>query len=238
MQKWLPRIIVLSQLLFLCSAAAFSQDTLFIDTFEYMGEWRTESGDWIVADGELLQRDEGEKIASISRIVRQRGTLVYEFDVRYLGGLDDKYGGFGLHILMDAPTGMRSWGQNRSYLLWLTYDVEAYETEHIYAQVYRSMNPIKMDFLNMDGDELPIPLGILSGRSIRTHMNEQSSLHLKIVIDTATGKGRLYHPIQRQFYYDIDLGASLDPGMYIALRTNSVSLVFDNVTVKKISKPS
>ena len=216
----------------LCTASAVGDRTLFTDSFEFLGEWAPHSGEWLVTDGELRQEDVNEKIAGISRIVRQEGTLVYEFDVRYISGLRDSYGGFGIHILVDKPTGLRSWGQNQSYLFWLTYDVQAYQAENVFAQVYKSRGPTEMEYYFMRGDEYPIPTNIFSVTALPDASKVPDALHVKLMIDTKTGNGRLYNPNRPDSYYDISLGSALGTGMYIGLRTNSVALAFDNVSVR------
>ena len=230
--KMAKRNIMLLLLVGICTASAFGDRILFADSFEYLGEWEPLSGKWVATDGELRQEDVSERIAGISRIVRQEGILVYEFDVRYLSGLEDLYAGFGIHILVDKPTGLRSWGQNQSYLFWLTYDVQAYQTENVFAQVYKSRGPTLMEYYNMRGDEYPIPAEILSVTALPE--TSKSTVHVKLMIDTTTGNGRLYNPIRPDSYYDINLGSAPGAGMYIALRTNSVALAFDNVSVKKV----
>ncbi len=230
----IKRNIMLIFLVGMCTASAFGDRILFADSFEYLGEWEPHSGDWVVTDGELRQEDVNEKIAGISRIVRQEGILVYEFDVRYLSGLKDSYGGFGIHILVDRPTGLRSWGQNRSYLFWLTYDVQAYQAENVFAQVYKSKGLTRMEYYDMRGDEYPVPTDILSVTALPDTSKAPGTLHIKLMIDTKTGNGRLYNPNRPDSYYDINLGSALETGMYIALRTNSVALAFDNVSVRMV----
>ena len=207
---------------------------LISDTLDFQGEWSANSGTWETRGGQLYQLDKEERIATATRIVRQRGVLLYEFDLRYLGGFDDGYGGFGIHILMDQPTGLRSWGQNASLLLWVTHDVAEYGTEDLHAQVYKSTGITRMDYHGMAGDEYRLPPAVLSVDRLEQMARRGESIRVKFLLDTEVGTGRLYHPGKDSVYYDLDLGGNLGEGMYVALRTNSVSVAFDNVTVTRL----
>lgn len=218
---------ILLVLLSFCVLSVGAERIIFHDSFDYMGEWRADSGDWIVENGMLQQKDDEEPISTISRIAGQKGIMIYEFDVSYLKGLEDKKAGFGIHIVVDEPTGRRSWGQNKSLLLWLTYDVEAYGAEGVYAQIYRSSSPTKMNLQGMEGPEFPLPPSFLPERL-------EGSLHVKFLIDTESGIGRLYNPLRSGYYVELDVGGPLGSGSYISLRTNSLALAFDNITVTMI----
>jgi hypothetical protein len=215
-------------------AGATADRTLISDTFDFQGEWLASSGTWETTDGELYQLDAAERIATVTRIVRQSGELLYEFDLRYLKGFDDGYGGFGIHILIDAPTGLRSWGQNASYLLWITHDMDEYKTPDLHAHVYRSTGITRMDYHRMEGDEYRIPPAILSVAAMEQRAHSGEPIRVRFLVDTVAGTGMLYHPDRNGVYYDLDFGTSLGGGSYIALRTNSLSVAFDNVTVTRL----
>ena len=203
-------------------------EQLFFDEFEFLTGWEEGNGTWSVEDGMLKQLDTTDRITHISRMVRQKGTVFYEFDVYYLDGLEDRDGGFGIHILIDEPTGLRSWGQNRSLLLWITYDPIIYGTDHFYLQVYESESAVNMDFLNMTGDEYPVPLSLFSPEDFIT---SSDPVHIRLEVNTVLGTGILYNPFETGTFYPIDLGAPLWEGKYISLRTNSMAVGFDNVRV-------
>jgi len=228
MKRCLPVVFFI----FLCFSAT-AERALISDTFDFVGEWVWNSGDWTLRGGGLAQIDGEETIATASRIVRQRGVVLYEFDLWYLSGLSDGYGGLGLHILIDEPTGVRSWGQNDSYLLWIAYDIEAYGTDHLYAQMYKSSGPVSMTYHNMEGSDFPLDKAIFAAGDL-AETTRENPLRVRLLIDTDSGNGRLYRPGGNGSYFTVDFGSSLGEGMYIGLRTNSLSVVFDNVTVSII----
>jgi len=230
------RIISLLILCGISTTSIFGDRVLFTDSFDFLGEWKQDSGKWAVVEGALRQESPEEKIATISREVLQKGIVEYKFDVGYISGIDDLYGGFGIHILVDNPTRLRSWGQNSSYLFWLTYDEEAYGFENVFAQVYRSIGPIHMDFHRMIGSEFPVPTHFLIGTSSPAEALINRRLRIRLVMDTQTGRGRLYSPARPHSYYEIDLGQNLGSGKYISLRTNSLALTFDNVSVRIVDE--
>jgi hypothetical protein len=220
----------------LCIHFTTAQDYLFRDTFDILGEWTVIHGSWIVKDGALIQADASDMITHIARIVKQEGLMEYEFECSYVRGLEDNYGGFGIHICMNKPTHSRSWGMNKSLLLWITYDPRAYNrTDCFFLQAYRSTSPISMNFLHGDpGDAYPLPPGILSPGDFITAGKNGESICFTIQMDCETGKGRLYHPRKPDSFYPFDLNTTIEPGMYISLRTNSISIKVDNVQVRRI----
>lgn len=223
-------------LVFVSTRWAFSQVTLFDDTFDFMGEWGYASGAWQIDNGILVQRDKNDHITHICRKVKQSGIMEYAFDFVYLGGLEDNYGGFGIHICIDKPEGRRSWGMNHSYLLWLTYDIPAYRQPVFYAQVYKSITPVKMDYwLMQTGTEFPLSPEILSPDFLQSTAVRGKKIHFRLVINLNTGEGKFYNPADDSAYFPIEFGVPLTGGMYIALRTNSLSVGIDNFTVTRIS---
>lgn len=232
----MKRALIFLILIYL-SAFTFAEKALISDTFDFQGEWVVNSGEWSVSNGKLLQLDEKETIATISRIVRQRGVLLYSFDVQYLAGLEDGYGGFGIHISVDKPTGLRSWGQNDSFLLWITFDEEAYGDRDFYAQAYKSTSTIYMNFHGMEGDEYRLAESNLSIDRFLSTAETGDPLQILLSLDTNTGKGRIQSPVDQRTYYKIDLKTPVGEGMYIALRTNSIALAFDNVSVTRLDWP-
>ena len=205
--------------------------SLFTDDFSFMGEWVPSSGTWTIRDGKLVQSDAREKIAHISRIVKQRSVVSFSFDLSYLSGLEDLYGGFGLHLSVDRPTGLRSWGQNRSVLLWISCDGAAYGTDDFYLQVYRSFSPSRMEFAGMTGGEYPLPADFLSPRALKAASADGASLRISCTIDGETGEGRLYSSLKPGWFVPFRIDPLPQDGRYISLRTNSLSVAVDNFSM-------
>ena len=154
--------------------------------------------------------------------------MMYSFDIGYLGGLEDNYGGVGIHILVNNPTSVRSWGNGNSFLLWLTYDVPNYNTKKIYAQMYKSSNIISMNMLH-SGMDYPFGLLTVSPEDIKKYAGR--TIPITIVIDTNTGQGKVYDPLNADMYYSFNIGGPVAKGSYFSFRTNSLSVVIDNFKV-------
>lgn len=227
--------LMISVLLILFAIQAFSLTTLFEDDFKILGEWTPVSGDWQIKDGMLTQQDTVNRITHIVRKVKQSGLMEYTFDFQYLGGLADQYGGFGLHICVDRPTTMRSWGHNNSYLLWLTYDLAAYTQPKLFAQIYKSTGPTGMDFWLMSrGDEFPVPVEVINPAALTEQIVKSVKLRIKIEMDLDTGSGKFYNPLNDEYYFPFELGTPIQDGMYISLRTNSMAVAIDSFKVVQI----
>jgi hypothetical protein len=236
--KWLK---VLLALLFLCaSVVAFADYKALSENFNSgsLSNWKPISGNWTVRNGRLVQTDINEKMAMIVVPVYQSGKILYEFDVRYINGGQDDYAGFGMHFCVRNPSDSRSWGNGRSMLAWITWDPKAYGSPGGFIQVYQSTSDSSMGlytpiFGGSDpvryGDRLPIKREYLRMEYIT------ATIPVKVMIDTKTGMGRFYDPkAPNKYYYSFSLGGPIDTGGYFALRTNSVSLSFDNVTITRL----
>ena len=226
-------------IIFICSLInpmVYSQDYRIDDTFPILGEWTIDHGDWIIVDDALVMDNPRDVITHITRIVKQEGVMEYEFACSYIRGLEDKYGGFGIHICIDRPTSSRSWGMNRSFLLWITYDPEAYRREDcFFLQVYKSKSPIKMNFLHEEkGDKYPLDPAVLSPADFMVTKETRVPVKFRVQIDTVTGKGKFYHPREEGVFFAFDLETAIEPGMYIGLRTNSVSIRVAYVRVRGV----
>jgi hypothetical protein len=228
-------------LLFLsASLAAFSQSSQLNENFNSgsMAGWKPISGNWRVMNGRLVQTDVNEKMAMIVVPVRQSGTMMYEFDVRYVGGGEDDYAGFGIHIGINNPSSRRSWGNGQSMLGWVTWDPRAYGSPGAFIQVYESRGSTRMglDTRIFRGSDPVRYGGVLPVRS--EYLDTEflgATVPVKLMIDTRTGKGRFYDPFDPdRYFYSFDLGSPIRSGNYFALRTNSVALSFDNVKISRV----
>ena len=236
--KWLKVLVVL---LFLgASCVAFADSVRLSDSFSSgsLGNWEPISGSWRVMNGRLQQLDTREHMAMIVAPVYQSGKVLYEFDVEYIGGGDDDYAGFGIHVCVNAPSRQRSWGNGRSMLGWVTWDPDAYGPPGAFVQVYESESNTKMGLYTgvypgsnpmRYGDLLPVNREYLNTKYLSYRVP------VKIMIDTRTGNGRFYDPFDPdKYYYPFSLGGPIRAGGYFALRTNSVALSFDNVRVTRL----
>jgi hypothetical protein len=230
------RGIIFIMLCILITPLAYAQDYRIDDTFPILGEWTIVYGNWVVRENTLVMDNPKQTITHISRIVKQEGVMEYEFTCSYIRGLEDKYGGFGIHICINKPTSSRSWGMNRSYLFWITYDPAAYTRDDcFFLQVYKSRSPISMNFLhNEPGDTYPLDPGILSPAAFMATGETGAPLTFRFQVDTATGKGEFYHPSQEGIYFPFDVKTAIEPGMYISLRTNSMSIKVIAVRVRQV----
>lgn len=185
-------------------------------------------GDWEIKGGRLYQDDVDEPLAKINVAARQSGEMQYEFDVRYEGGgFTDLMGGFGIHIFVNDPWNGMSWGNGSSFLLWLNYDpMPTYGSKGFTAQVYKSSSETKMELVG------EFDLNRFAYLLNASNMN--ISIPARIKIDGNTGSVWVEDPTLPGYGYRFSLGGSLGTGNYVALRTNSLALSFDNLTVTKL----
>ena len=236
--KWFKVFLIL---LFVgASFVAFADYDVISDNFNRgsLGNWKPISGSWRVMNGKLSQVDTRENMAMIVVPAYQSGKVLYEFDVEYIDGGQDDYAGFGFHICINNPSSMRSWGNGKSMLAWVTWDPKAYGSPGGFIQIYESKGNTNMGLYTglypgsdplKYGDLIAIPRSYLDIKYINYRVP------VKIMIDTRTGEGRFYDPFAPdQYYYSFDLGAPIMSGGYFAIRTNSVALSFDNVTITKL----
>ena len=188
-------------------------------------EYRFASGNWQFTGSRLYQNDGNARLAKVNFRVPQSGAMLYQFNARYEGGIEDGHGGFGLHIFVDSPHNGPSWGAGRSYLLWLNYD-EAPITSGIprgfSAQVYRSIGNSQMD--------LVASLSLNEYLSFFTRENLQQPIPFRIMADGNTGEVRVYNPFDPNrntyFFFSIDRRDLPLRGDWIALRTNGIKMSF------------
>jgi hypothetical protein len=220
--------------LFLCaSMLAFSQE-LVSDSFYGMSNWTAASGSWKVEGGRLVQTNTKETIAVATIPVNQSGEVLYEFDVRYVGGGEDDYGGFGIHLAVNNPSKSRAWGNGRSMLAWVTWDPNAYGYPGGFIQVYQSGGPTQMGLypsgdIMEDGDRFPVNEEYLKYEYL------DYTVPVKMSLDLSTGMGKFYDPFDPdRYYFPFDLGAPIPAGSYFSFRMNSVSLSIDNLKITKL----
>jgi hypothetical protein len=220
-------------LAFLLAAGIASGQTMVINSFSgpLPGDWIKTAGDWQVKDGKLYQADSKEQMAVINIPCEQSGVMQYEFDVQYIGGIEDNYAGFGFHVFVSNPSTGRSWGDGTSGLLWLTWDLATYGPG-IFAQAYASTGPTQMGLYPprdiKAGNNMPLPVSYLKPEFV------QYSIPVKIVIDTRAGEIKVYDPMDMNFFYRFKASLPITGGKYIALRTNSMAVAFDNLKVTKL----
>ena len=234
--------VVLTMVLLCVSVVGFADKVLVQDTFSSstLYGWMPVAGNWKVMNGKLVQTDTKETLSMLTGPVYQYGNVQYEFDAAYIAGGEDNYAGFGLHICVNGPSKNRSWGNGKSLLLWVTYDPDAYGWPGAFVQVYQSGGPTDMDLypsgdILKDGGNYPINADAVQWVLNNMDVVMQSVIPVKIRIDTRTGKGRVYDPFNPdKYYFPFDLGTSIMPGSYAAIRMNSLSMSIDNVKITQM----
>jgi len=190
--------------------------------------WQVGEGSWSTSRGRLEQTEPRTGRAKANLPATQSGDTEIRFDARYVGGAEDGYAAFGIHVLMDSPNRGRAWGNGDSYLLWLTYDPAAYGGSGAYAQVYRSRSGSDMTRVS----HIEIPRSYLAGVTLANVGN--ITLPVRIRIDTATGRVRVKDPVDPDLWWAFSLGTRNLSGRNIGLRTSSVAASFDNVSITRI----
>ena len=182
------------------------------------------SGRWNLTSDRLYQNDANARLAKVNVRAPQSGPMVYDFNVRYEGGIEDGHGGFGLHVFVDNVISRESWGSGASYLLWLNYDERPITPgipRGFSAQLYRSVTNSRMDLVeSFDLNEYAYLL---------TYENcVQNTVPIRIWVDGDTGEVRVYDPTDPDlsYYFYLFLPARNLKGNWISLRTNGISLSF------------
>lgn len=234
-------VVVLAVLALLAPLSAVAQTVLVNDAFSAIGSWQAASGEWLIKSGALVQNDVKALMAKADRPAAQSGTIQYEFTVNYLNGgytsasdIQKGYyhGGFGIHIGVDRPSTKLSWGNGKSYLLWINLDTrpetKAKHPDHygLRAQVYRSETNSKMELVYSQ----TIPMSAIPSNWMEYL---QYSLPVKFVVNTRTGQVKAYDPLVPNYVYNFTLPGTLT-GSYISFRTNSLAAQFDNLKITKL----
>ncbi len=194
-------------------------------------DWTAAYGEWKMVDGRLAQLDTEAGMAQFHVRLPQSGVMQYEFDVEYIDGFQDMYGGFGVSLFVDRPHPRKAWGDGKSYLLWVTYDPNAYGGTGIYGQAYQSRSHVDMSLLHA-GDAYPLPWAY--AQQLTWDVLRNYRLPIKIVVDGDSGMVKVYDPTRSGYYYRFSLGGPLGRGAYASLRTNSLAASFGNVKVTRL----
>ena len=177
------------------------------------------SGSWSLGD-RLYQNDANARLAKVNVFAPQSGPMIYEFNVRYEGGIEDGHGGFGIHVFANNVLNRASWGNGQSYLLWLNYDdnpITRGIPRGFSAQVYRSISNSYMELMqSFDLNEFAYLL---------TYENAQYEVPVRIWIDGNSGEVRVYDPTDLDYYWYFYIGSNLR-GNWISLRTNGLGVSF------------
>lgn len=202
-------------LLFVAAIAApiFAQNNL--------PEYKFASGDWQLTADRLYQNNPKAAIAKVNIRMPQAGSMTYEFDARYEGGAEDGHGGFGIHVFADSVHPGFAWGNGKSYLIWINFDMNPTDPaipKGFSAQVYQSLSHREMKLIEsidlnafaplMTADTLGLPIP------------------LKIRVDSEAGEIRLYDPTMPDTAYTIAIKGFPKSGEWISLRTNGMKVSF------------
>jgi len=215
--------------LLVAAAAVITAETTVLEAkFQYGMSTSGEYGEWTVKNNRLFQMDAGERLAKVNFEAAQQGLMEYTFDVRYeTGGISDRMGGFGIQVFVDDAAKGKSWGNGESFLLWLNYDENpSYGKAGFRAQVYRSIGHSEMELI--DGYDIPLDTRVL------TAANMELIIPVKIQIDGNTGLVKVWDPTRTGMYVKFYLNEAPKKGNFVALRTNSLSVSFDNLVVKNL----
>jgi hypothetical protein len=230
---------------------AVAQKALVESTFSSgLDGWTAGNGSWSAKDGRLVQSDTVDGLTKCFIKVPQSGEMRYEFDVRYVGGAEqDGYGAFGIHVFADSLIPSASWGNGHSWLFWVTFDPKAYGVDKaggtaFYGQIYKSTGNIEMALLPGKYSHINIPaVSPATGGPWMTWVypkgnfvipNPNVAVKVKIDVDADAGMAKVWDPVYTNYYYTVPLDKSIKAGSYVVLRTSSVAMSFDNVTITKL----
>ncbi len=221
-------IVAVCVLLLFVATSVTAETTRFNASFSSGTSSSGAYGEWKSSRGRLVQGDPNEALAKINFRAVQDGVMEYTFDVRYVdGGLVDRMGGFGLQVFVDDAHHGKSWGNGNSYLLWINYDENpSYGKAGFRAQVYRSTGHSKMELL--DGYDIGLNPRVLTAKNL------DLVVPAKIQVDGKTGLVKVWDPSRPGTYVRFYLDGAPGRGRYFSLRTNSLSVSFDNLKVTKI----
>ncbi|MDR0312378.1 MAG: hypothetical protein LBI14_02150 [Treponema sp.] len=216
----MKRILILMALM--CVAV-----TLFAQVA--LPEHQFAAGRWAWSGTRLVQNDIHSGLAKLNVRAPQSGGMLYEFNARYVDGLEDGHGGIGIHLFMDNALNAASWGGGNSILLWLNYDEHPVTRGFITgftAQVYKSTSNSTMELVDTIDLNWALPYFDISG-----------IVPVKIWVDGNTGEIRIYDPtdptLSDYFYIHLSDYPAYFPrsafplrGNWVALRTNGISVSF------------
>ena len=181
------------------------------------------SGNWGFVGGRYYQNDANARLAKANIQVPQSGFMVYDFNARLEGGIEDGHGGIGIHLFVDEAFNAASWGAGRSYLLWLNYDeapVSSDIVSGLSAQVYKSINNSTMELV--ESVSLNYVLPFITDEILA------NPVPCRIEANGNTGEIRIYDPTDLSIYYPVYVDNRDLPllGDWVAIRTNGVIVSF------------
>jgi len=252
---------IISSVLLLVTLNIYGQQTI--------SKWIPASGKWVLTDTTICQEDLSSKQARIDIRLPEKEVIKFSFTVEYIkGGYRNKddlknkkiHAGFGVHIGVQNPNLKKSsWGNGKSYLLWLNIDTtdwtEKNRKEYIglRAQIYRSSSAHIMRLLRdtriknnneldrmTPGDYISIDLVSaiqkLSNRFLPiTKITEyaiQRGLFISIQFNKKTGKVSIADPTNPSMKFITYLDPAYLQGNYFSLRTNSIAVSFKDFKVQ------
>ncbi len=169
------------------------------------------------------------------------------------------HAGFGVHLGVEDPLlRTESWGNGDSYLLWINLDTRE-ETridnpEHygLRAQIYKSNSPSSM---NLQRSPLIANSDALSSFSVEDYVSidlvstieslsgvnasildvisyfRPQGVEINMSADLTNGRISIVDPTNPELTFYVSLDPSVLSGNYVSLRTNSVALRFENISV-------
>jgi hypothetical protein len=215
-------LVLLCLLLVIVPAFVFSQS---------MDGWNAAYGDWKMSGGRLVQSSTRAGMAQAYMRLPQSGIMQYEFDVKYIDGGQDMFGAFGFHIGIDGVAKGKSWGNGKSFLLWLTFDPKTYGGSGVYAQAYYSKTSSIMSMIHKP-KAYQVPMDRL--KDINLDRMAMYSLPVKVRVNYNTGEVKVWDPVIPHYYYRFSLGGPIRGGNYISVRTNSLAASFGNFKVTRL----
>ncbi|OQY31983.1 MAG: hypothetical protein B6241_12655 [Spirochaetaceae bacterium 4572_59] len=178
-------------------------------------------GDWEMTGSRLYQNDLEAGMAKANLPLKQQGTMVYNFTLKYVDGIQDGMGGVGIHVFVDKPAAGKAYGEGNSFLLWLNYDENPASSSipaGLSAQIYKSSSYTNMKLVQAVSLKSIEPL-------IARYLDKE--LPVKLEIDSKTGRGKVYNPFNETEAYTFSLGKDFPKsGNYVSLRTNSLGVSF------------
>lgn len=208
----MKKTVVIISMIAILAASAFAEDKFNYGSAE---------GEWKMIGSRLYQQNSNAPRAKFWVEVPQNGSMIYEFTMRYEGGVEDGHGGVGIHILADSAPQGEAWGMGESWLLWLNYDVDPESSQvpaGLSAQIYRSTSNSEMEIVKS------ISLRAVEQIAAR-YIN--STVPVKLTYFADTGRVVISDPrgIVAGWYVTLPKGRN-ESGQYVAVRTNSASVSF------------
>ncbi len=202
--------------LFLCLALL-----LITPLFSEIPSIKPSYGDWEIMGNRLYQNDLKAGMAKANLPMGQDGIVTYNFNVKYVDGIQDGMGGFGIHVFVDKPAAGKAYGEGNSYLLWLNYDEKPQSSSvpaGLSAQIYKSSSYTNMKLVQAVSLKSIEPV-------IAQYMDK--TLPVKMEINSRTGMGKVFDPFDDSRYFVFSLGNTAPvSGDYVTLRTNSLGVSF------------